>query len=690
MQITHSYLLVYISLLAAGVRRVQTQKDFNILTFGVDMKNLCPYNKFALTFGKEKAEIVNFFVKQYTRMVVKYFRKMDEEAQLPEADREPDAFTFRDKKRASANHFELPAEEDLEYMGREGYNSVDIVSDSWLSFPKRFMTRSMTDEDVRMFEYFQKREMLQELDPHREHFQFYGFCVNTKHINQSILKLLKKKVGKNTLRAFKQKLLAPMTQESFFTVEEHFEKSLTQMFEEFAGGAGQFRLQDKLEMITSLLSSLKVLHLHFKHCDIGPEAIKFKSLSRGLINLSSKSSLKTVQVNHAPYLVKLGELTHLKAPLEDCFTSRYKERFEYKASTNLNKKHEYYVITKKQGFSLLKEYLKKVNDPKHKVDSDDMMKDFVYIGDDGGPQYRPDHDLTFGGLLESSDLLNLGWTLLEVECRQWTGFSVLDVFKTINKGLRKKKKFKQIFEDSLFPDDDQDSLVGRMLQFLVNADPEDGGANPIAKEIAETFETEKTESEGFNFETGNPMEAFDSQAEDFLAEDLLHSFFLADDDAKGLVSFILSLRLYITRQVIREAIKYLEEKVPLHIQSAKDERRKAVFSVFTVSNEERDASIKDAIIPDVYEIMMRTKYLPVFLTNYYDQLVNLTELKEEMRNPPEYIISNVQSNQLKLGKLADMVKEKIVALDGEKAATFELDVENIHEMFSTSSYRMLI
>jgi hypothetical protein len=574
-----------------------------------------------------------------------------------------DLDNFNDFKGRSVNHYDISLENKLYDMIKMGYNKLDIISSSLNKLNPKFYPNAITEEEIYLAENFMMRKKIQNLDPKRKHFRFFGFCLKTDNINHQTYFEMRKSgnSSRSTLNKFKKKLLFPTSKMAYITAQEHYDVTLQDIIDKIRKQNGEFKPKNKFILFLELLKSLKLIQTYYSHCNINPDSILFKFLNKNKVKRYKEKQNVIIKANDFKYSMKLGGFQHLREFGQNCFNDKSEDELILTQNPNNN------VLHFKELSEALKEVKQKEKQYPGKVPTEAIDNKYYYVRDSKrkGEIANPKLNLSLNKNIILTDTWNLGWTFFEIESEQWLGYSVLKIIKFVGEELEKGRKMKDIFENDLY--EEEGTLVAEML-------------NEIAQDDRNLLTNIITVMMKNNIEEDNDIDV----------DDFLYKYYLSDDDQLAVYSFILSIRMFISTTAKKYTIHNLNSNLEDFAVNASDKRRQIIFSVMMATNEEIAAKMKDAISNDIFEIVLRKMYLPIYLKDYFEFIDQLTSIKVEFRPSLEKLIKLMTNNINSLKRIKNMVIKKIYELNYDTIANMDITLENVTKLMTQKRPKFLI
>lgn len=271
----------------------------------------------------------------------------------------------------------------------------------------------LTWQEMNLFESIRFRQIIQKLDPDGELFQSLGFILDITEVLWSMENHLREQKRYDDASAFKDIFLGDPSFNPYLVTEEGYNFGLSHLSWKFYDTRKQenslfeFHLKDKMDILRHFLRALRKLNIKFKHCNVSPNTLSFKQISKAEVeNRKSQSStthkpLINVRFGNDYFRAFLTGFEHMRPKSEPCFGSS-------KATREL------------------------------------------------------EFDLSMNGQIELDDIFMLGWTLLLSEYEMWVGESLYFIFSDINTHFMNGKSYPVILKQYIY----KQMSIRRMFKML--------------------------------------------------------------------------------------------------------------------------------------------------------------------------------------------------------------------------------
>jgi hypothetical protein len=386
----------------------------------------------------------------------------------------------------------------------------------------------------------------------------------------------------------------------------------------------------------------------------------FKFLNKNKVKRYKEKQNVIIKANDLKYSMKLGGFQNIRGFGQPCFLpENHDPILENNPSNN-----KFEIIDIKEMKKKVKEIEKKYprGIPKKVVDNKYYyVKDKSRVGDFANPALN----LSLNGYITLTDTWNLGWTFFEIESEQWMGYSILKILKFVGEELNKGRKMKEIFEDDLY--ETEGTLVAEMLDELAQDD----------RKLITNIITLMLRN--------NIEEDIDIDVDEFM-----YKYLLSEDDEVGVTSLLLSLKMFISTKAYWKTIYSLNANLNDFADNAADKRRQVIFSIMQMTNDEICAKIKDVISEDMFEIVLRKMYLPMYLKFYFEYLEGFTSINVKLRPSLEKLTLEMTQKLNNLKKLNNSVIKKINLIDCMTISEMDITIDNVIKMMTEKHPKFLI
>ena len=432
-----------------------------------------------------------------------------------------------------------------------GLSGMEIVYVKFKRDDKEDMVSRMSQEEMNFFETYKFHQEVQRLDIKGELFQKIGFLLEINDVMWSLQGKYRMDRKDEDLAIYNDLFLSDKNSSAYLMTETSYTSTLWHFGATFYRSRQHenelfyFHLKERLRIVAHFAQALKTLGLGFRHCNVGPMSLLFKQITRSEASLRMKNrqeKMTVIKFGNDYFRPFLGGFEHMRQKDQRCYKNP-------KATRLL------------------------------------------------------DVDFSVNGQITTSDVFNLGWTVLINEYQMWTGIDVIGVFYQMNLMFEQGYTYAHILKQHLL----KNKLVVKMMMTLRDV-------------------------ENFRFLFLNRVtEVLDFDCNGFSFGDIGRELFMSQDVKVSAAAMLIGLRQTMILEISYFLDKDRELQKKVLTEQLKSKQKDIRMSIYILEQSEMGKLMKSKLMEDLRKLTRLHFNIKKQYQNYFDLIIEMTNIHYKAR-----------------------------------------------------------